>query len=54
MSLLNGFYLRGLEQYLRLIDDLNHVAMSPKRRGVLETTKKALEAVLDMYEVDYR
>ena len=54
MSLLNSFYLRDLEQYLRVISDLNNVVMSPKRRGVLETAKKALEVVLGMYELDYR
>lgn len=54
MSVLNSFYLRDLQQYLRLVDELNNCVMSDGRRGELETAKEILEVVLDMYEVDYR
>lgn len=39
-----------LEQYLALMDELQHSLMHPNRRAVLETCKHALEIVLEMYE----
>lgn len=53
-ELVNGYYLTDLKQYLRIMDELNNVVMSSKRRRTLEDSKEILEIILDMYEIDWR
>ena len=48
---LNSFYLSDLEQYFKIMDELNNSLMTPKRRVLLENCKTALEVILeDMYD----
>ena len=53
---LNSFYLSDLEQYFRIMDELNQSIMMPGRRVLLENCKEALQVILqDMYELpDWR
>jgi len=47
---INPHYLADLEQYLKIVSELNNSLMMPDRRRVLETCKEALDIVLDLYE----
>ena len=52
--ILNPLYMQDLEQGLKLLHELNSVAMSGSRRDKLETALEAVKEILGMYWVDYR
>ncbi len=45
-------YAADLEQYLKLMDELNNSIMHPNRRAVLETCAEAMQVVLEMTKTD--